>query len=230
MKSVLFFLVTLFSFHFNALALDVPSSIVGTMDDVYCGEMDPALVGDACIVFTKDESTGVNFGLVYPDYEWMSAHVPDTDSETDLIGDRFVASFCSKIYNKDKIGVLRDFKAGTYYLDCDFPAETFSWLYPSEYLTFAESSKLTQKRLVKYMLDEKVIYEGEDPVSALDSDDIKAMKIKCSDGNVYDSIVVYSGDTPHGPIYGMNSLIMVGVHGDGDTRLFGAGWIECNEL
>lgn len=230
MKQAITFLFIIFTFAANALSLEVPTSIVGTAEDVLCGEIDPFAVGDACVVFTTDEETGIKFGLLYHDYDWIEAHVPDTDDSTDMIGDRFVASSCTKMFDRNKINELRDYKSDYFYIDCTEPAETFSWVYPEDTASFAELTELAQERLVKYLIHGTYIDEGDDPVSALDSDDITEVKIRCSNGEVYDSIVVYSGDTPHGPLYKLNSLELVGEHGDGDTRLYTKEWVDCSEL
>ena len=92
--------------------------------------MDPFAVGDVCVVFTTDEKTGMKLGLVYDDYDWMMVNVPEPDSAEDMIGDRFEASTCEKIYNRNQIEVLKDFESGYFYVNCY--AYDFNWLYAEE--------------------------------------------------------------------------------------------------
>ena len=128
MKFVMMILAAMVSF--GASAVEVPSVITGTAEDIVCGEMDPFAVGDACIVYTTDEATGMKLGLVYDDYDWAIVHVPETDSVGDLVGDRFEASTCEKIYDRDQISVLKDFNSEYFYVNCY--TYDFNWLYGEE--------------------------------------------------------------------------------------------------
>lgn len=128
MKILMIILAAMLSF--SALAVEIPSVITGTLEDVFCGEMDPFAVGDVCVVFTTDEATGMKLGLVYDDYDWGYIHVPETDSAEDMVGDRFQASTCEKIHDRNQIGELKNYNGDYFYVRCY--VYDFSWLYGDE--------------------------------------------------------------------------------------------------
>ena len=138
MKKITFYTLISLVFVANAFA-KAPQSITGTVEDALCGEMDPFIVGDACIVYTTDEKTGVKLGLVYPDSDWSIARVPEIDSETDTVGDRFFATSCKAITDAETIRALKDFGEDYFYLDCSDPINTFFWLNGEEESCYVEA-------------------------------------------------------------------------------------------
>jgi len=105
----------------------VPELIRGFTNDIVCGEMDPFVVGDVCVLYTTDLRTGKSFGLVYSDYDWARLHIPEPDSIGDWIGEEFEASSCELIADKDELRVLKGFRSGYEYLSCY--VYEFNWFY-----------------------------------------------------------------------------------------------------
>lgn len=93
--------------------------IKGTIDDVFCGEVDPFAVGDACLVLTTDTETGNKLGLVYRDFDWSYNFIPANEDATTAIGKEFTADLCSTIPNIDIIRELKEFNSEYFYLECN---------------------------------------------------------------------------------------------------------------
>ena len=91
-------------------------NLSGYIDDAFCGEMDPFVVGDVCIVFINQNNTKLGFLMDYD--EFLSNHNPD-----DLIGETilFEKNNISKIRNPHIIDTLRKYDDNYFYVDYSGP-------------------------------------------------------------------------------------------------------------
>lgn len=98
-----------------------------------------------------------------------------------------------------------------------------------------EASELTQKQLRKYLVANEYMEANDALEGVLDEDSVEAIKLKCENGEVYDYLKVYSGDTEHGPLFKENTMRLVGENGDGDFFLYGRAherrdYLNCSEI
>jgi hypothetical protein len=105
----------------------IPNLIRGFANDIVCGEIDPYAVGDACIVYTTDRTTGKRLGLVYNDYDFATIHIPEPDSIDDWIDEEFEASTCELIEDPNKISELKELDPSYIYIHCY--VYDFNWYY-----------------------------------------------------------------------------------------------------
>lgn len=121
-------LSTLLLILLSALSISAAAApVVGTIEDVMCGEINPYIIGDACIVYTTDEDTGSKLGLVYGDYDWLERFVPSDSSIDDMVGDRFQAKDCRQLRSSSEIRELKKLNSEYFYLTCDI--EGFKYFY-----------------------------------------------------------------------------------------------------
>lgn len=107
----------------------IPELIRGNTEDIICGEIDPYAVGDACVVYTTDKTTGKKLGLVYDDYDWIALHIPEPDSTDDWIGEEFEASTCELIKDPNAISELKSLNGNSEYFFVNCYAYDFNWFY-----------------------------------------------------------------------------------------------------
>lgn len=115
----------------SSQAQNFSPAIYGRIQNVFCGEMDPFAVGDACVVFVKEFSTNKKLGLVYRDYDWMEQFLP-MDQEMDFpIGNEVNVHYCEKIGNRAEVQTLKDYDSEYFYLNCS--VDGFSFYQPDNY-------------------------------------------------------------------------------------------------
>ena len=90
---------------------------------------------------------------------------------------------------------------------------------------FSEADRLTKAQLTVYLQTQGYIGVGDDPMSAIDDEDISKFNVSY-EGKTYTYIQVFSGDTEHGPLLIPNTLEIVGANGDEDFYLFKLKYIE----
>ena len=120
MKKLLIALALLSSFTIQA------STVKATINEVVCGEMDPFVIGDACILFSTDNETGNKIGLVYSDYDWAYEHASDLNNYDVLNGRSFKADNCETFKNYDAIRELKDYNSDYFYLSCNIFGFSFN--------------------------------------------------------------------------------------------------------
>ncbi len=101
--------------------------------------------------------------------------------------------------------------------------------------TFEDAPKLVQFQLAFYLSTVDYLdFDVSNPTDALDEDKIQILNLECEDGNFYDFLKVYSGDTAHGPLFIEGTLDLKGAHSDGDFYLYGENgeklWMTCRLL
>jgi hypothetical protein len=85
-----------------------------TVDDAFCGEIDPFVVGDACIV-QLSTSKGSKIALVFPDYELEEKIGDSAETLNGQIVD-VDFSLAEKIYDYDVIHVLKSMGKKYFYM------------------------------------------------------------------------------------------------------------------
>ena len=96
-------------------------------------------------------------------------------------------------------------------------------------ISLDNASKLDMARLTKYLVVNGYVEQGADISEALDDDYLRVSSVICSDGETYDYLKVYSGDTEHGPLYKRSTLELIGENSDGDFFSYKLNdYIECN--
>lgn len=115
MKRFLVLLVSVLSLQASAVVIE---DVVGQITEVVTGEIDPFVVGDACIVTVKKDN-GDLIGLV-TDFDACN----DFGLEGAYIGRRLAipASALSLIRDNDRLSVLREFDGKSFFLDVEFGA------------------------------------------------------------------------------------------------------------
>lgn len=108
----------------NAFSANLPNTISGPAEDIYCSEIDP-FIGDQCVVYTTDKKTGHKYGLIFNDYIWASVHISSSQTINDFIGDDFTVEFCDAIYDKDLISEHKSLNKDYFYLSCN--EDLFFW-------------------------------------------------------------------------------------------------------
>ncbi len=91
---------------------DAASILSGTVEEVWCGELDP-FFGDTCIAFVVNEENQ-KYGLVLDFDAWQTNH-SDQDA---LAGKPFSAASCETISDLDALKSLKKFNDQYLYLDC----------------------------------------------------------------------------------------------------------------
>lgn len=87
-------------------------NLSGTVDEVWCGELDP-FFGDTCVAFVVNDENQ-KYGLVLDFDAWQTNH-PDQDA---LSGKPFSAASCEIISDFDALKSLKNFNDQYFYLDC----------------------------------------------------------------------------------------------------------------
>lgn len=122
MKNLILGALFLTMFNINA------DMIEATVDDIVCAEINPFIIGDACILFSTEISTGNKLGLVYPDYDLF-----DVAEEAgyfyldrgDANGTVFTATNCSYFTSGEDISELKSYNSQYFYLSCDLNGLSF---------------------------------------------------------------------------------------------------------
>lgn len=100
-------------FVFLSLQTTQAATISGTVDEVFCGEMDPFAVGDTCLMFvTTNENK--KFGLNFDFDSWLNVFVDDGS----LQGKTITAENCEKINDSNVINSLKDYNSSYFYMNC----------------------------------------------------------------------------------------------------------------
>lgn len=89
------------------------ATIYGTIDNIFCGEMDPFVVGDTCITFITTENkkkVALNFNFD----EWLNSYSEDES----LWGRTISVNHCEKITEAEVVRVLKDYDSSYFYLNC----------------------------------------------------------------------------------------------------------------
>lgn len=94
------------------------NGVVGTVTDAFCGEIDPFAIGDACLVFVKENASGRLYGLHYHDYDFMSVVLEDQSDMSDLVGKEVEAYSCDFFEDSNAIYALKRFNSRAFYYDC----------------------------------------------------------------------------------------------------------------
>jgi hypothetical protein len=119
MAAALSYSITGFSGTFNA-----------KVDDTMCGEIDPFVIGDACILQLTQEN-GKRLGLVFDFDDFMNRFTEyELNGKRVKIDDRFI----SKITESDVIRELQDYSSDYFYMTADI--EAISRLQTNEMDTF----------------------------------------------------------------------------------------------
>lgn len=110
-------LIAFISLTSAAYATERDGDFYGKVDEVFCGEVSPMAVGDACILLMTTEDQK-KMGLVFDFDHWLSLYPVSGEAPESLIGKRVTAMLCDKVYSEDEMGVLKDFNAEYSYYNC----------------------------------------------------------------------------------------------------------------
>jgi hypothetical protein len=113
MKTLLITLIFITSFSLKAEVVE------GTINDVICAEINPFVIGDACILFSTDKNTGNKVGLVYSDYTWAYEYASESNDWSVFTGRTFSASSCDTFTSYDEIRELKEYNAEYFYYRCN---------------------------------------------------------------------------------------------------------------
>lgn len=96
----------------------------------------------------------------------------------------------------------------------------------------SQADFLTQQRLAAYLEKEmgQPIKSISEILEAVDEDYVEVSKVKINN-QVYEMVVVWSGDNAHGAVFNLGTLDMVGYNSDGDVYMYSANsedgeWVE----
>ena len=101
--SLLIFAITAQATTFNA-----------TIDDIWCGEMDPFAIGDVCVVFVTKEKGNSKLGILFD----FDAFLEENDEYEIMIGRKATINSAtySKIRDREIIDILKRFDSSYFYL------------------------------------------------------------------------------------------------------------------
>lgn len=96
----------------------------------------------------------------------------------------------------------------------------------------SEASQLTQERLMLYFAaeDGQATLNLSYVLEQVDEDYVEVSRVKIND-QVYEMLIVWSGGNPHGAVFNLGTLDMVGENSDGDIFMYSANsedgeWVE----
>jgi hypothetical protein len=92
-------------------------SVTGTIDDLFCGEMDPFVIGDSCVLFITEDKTNDKLAFVYSDYDLWDVidTMADEVGKTTGMHIEIDMNYQEKFYNKNAIHVLKDYDSRYFY-------------------------------------------------------------------------------------------------------------------
>lgn len=96
--------------------------------------------------------------------------------------------------------------------------------------TLDDATTLAQEQLRAYLnLD-----TDEEILDFLDEDSMEVIELICSNGQQYEYIKIYAGETENGGVFIPKSSELVGENSDGDFYIYGERrakvWLDCSEI
>lgn len=102
---------------------DLPETILSQVVTVNCLKVSP-LLSKKCIVFSQNKF-GVNFGLVFPGYDWLDTHTRTDKPLLEYNGLNFSVNYCQVIKNKNLVKIYKKINPTYKYLQCS--TQLFKW-------------------------------------------------------------------------------------------------------